>query len=131
MTTQVDRMTSKGHLTIKAISRTMIEINLAGEVQSCRSIIAPLSAPITMSGYTMTHALNGKYALTLTEAHAIHEAQSAIPQTLAEQREVLATRLANCSRGSFPGSAAHKRESEALAALAAFDAANPSVKAGN
>lgn len=131
MTTQVDRTTSKGHLTIKAISRTMIEINLAGEVQSCRAVIVPLAAPIAMSGYTMTHALNGKYALTLTEAIAIHDAQRAIPQTLAEQREVLTTRLANCIRGAFPGSAAHKRESAALAALEAFDLANPSVKAGN
>ena len=131
MTTQVDRMTSKGQLTISAISNTMIEINLAGEVQSCRAVIVPLAAPIVMSSNTMTHALNGKYALTATEAAAIEAAQRAIPQTLAEQREVLTTRLANCSRGAFPGSAAHKRESAALAALEAFDLANPSVKAGN
>ena len=131
MTTQVDRMTSKGQLTIAAISHTMIEINLAGEVQSCRAVIVPLAAPIAMSGYTMTHALNGKYALTATEAAAIEAAQRTIPQTLAEQREVLTTRLANCIRGAFPGSAAHKRESAALAALEAFDLANPSVKAGN
>ena len=131
MTTQVNRMTSKGQLTISAISNTMIEINLAGEVQSCRAVIVPLSAPSTKSGVTMTHALNGKYALTATEAAAIEAAQRAIPQTLAEQREVLTTRLANCSRGAFPGSAAHKRESAALAALEAFDLANPSVKAGN
>jgi len=128
MTTQVDRTTSKGHLTITAISRTMIEINLAGEVQSCRSVIAPLSAPITMSGYTMTHALNGKFALTATEASAIEAAQAAIPMSLAEQREVLTTRLANCSSGAFPGSLAHKRESAAIAALEAFDLANPSVR---
>jgi len=131
MTTQVDRMTSKGQLTISAISNTMIEINLAGEVQSCRAVIVPLAAPIVMSSNTMTHALNGKYALTATEAAAIEAAQRAIPQTLAEQREVLTTRLANCSRGAFPGSLAHKRESAALAALEAFDLANPSVKAGN
>ena len=131
MTTQVDRMTSKGQLTISAISNTMIEINLAGEVQSCRAVIVPLAAPIVMSSNTMTHALNGKYALTTTEAAAIEAAQRAIPQTLAEQRDVLTTRLANCSRGAFPGSAAHKRESAALAALEAFDLANPSVKAGN
>ena len=43
MTTQVDRMTSKGQLTIAAISHTMIEINLAGEVQSCRAVIVPLA----------------------------------------------------------------------------------------
>ena len=131
MTTQVDRMTSKGQLTIAAISHTMIEINLAGEVQSCRAVIVPLAAPIVMSSNTMTHALNGKYALTATEAAAIEAAQRAIPQTLAEQRELLTTRLANCSRGAFPGSLAHKRESAALAALEAFDLANPSVKAGN
>ena len=131
MTTQVDRMTSKGQLTISVISNTMIEINLAGEVQSCRAVIVSLAAPIVMSSNTMTHALNGKYALTATEAAAIEAAQRAIPQTLAEQREVLTTRLANCSRGAFPGSAAHKRESAALAALEAFDIANPSVKAGN
>ena len=131
MTTQVDRMTSKGQLTISAISHAMIEINLAGEVQSCRAVIVPLAAPIVMSSNTMTHALNGKYALTATEAAAIEAAQRSIPQTLAEQREVLTTRLANCSRGAFPGSAAHKRESAALAALEAFDLANPSVKAGN
>ena len=131
MTTQVDRMTSKGQLTIAAISHTMIELNLAGEVQSCRAVIVPLAAPIVMSSNTMTHALNGKYALTATEAAAIEAAQRAIPQTLAEQREVLTTRLANCSRGAFPGSLAHKRESAALAALEAFDLANPSVKAGN
>ena len=131
MTTQVDRMTSKGQLTITAISNTMIEINLAGEVQSCRAVIVPLAAPIVMSSNTMTHALNGKYALTATEAAAIEAAQRAIPQTLAEQREVLTTRLANCSRGAFPGSLAHTRESAALAALEAFDLANPSVKAGN
>ena len=131
MTTQVDRMTSKGQLTISAISNTMIEINLAGEVQSCRAVIVPLAAPMAMSGHTMTHALNGKYALTATEAAAIEAAQRSIPQTLAEQREVLTMRLANCSRGAFPGSAAHKRESAALAALEAFDLANPSVKAGN
>ena len=131
MTTQVDRMTSKGQLTISAISNTMIEISLAGEVQSCRAVITPLAAPIVMSGNAMTHALNGKYALTATEAAAIEAAQRAIPPTLVEQREVLTTRLANCSRGAFPGSAAHKRESAALAALEAFDLANPSVKAGN
>jgi hypothetical protein len=131
MTTQVDRMTSKGQLTITAISNTMIEITLAGEVQSCRAVIVPLAAPIVMSSNTMTHALNGKYALTATEAAAIEAAQRAIPQTLVEQREVLTMRLANCSRGAFPGSLAHKRESAALAALEAFDLANPSVKAGN
>ena len=131
MTTQVDRMTSKGQLTIAAISHTMIELNLAGDVQLCRAVIVPLAAPIVMSSNTMTHALSGKYALTATEAAAIEAAQRAIPQTLAEQREVLTTRLANCSRGAFPGSLAHKRESAALAALEAFDLANPSVKAGN
>jgi len=128
MTTQVNRMTSKGQLTISVTSRTKIEINLAGDVQSTRAVIVPLAAPSTMSGFTMTHALNGKYALTATEAAAIEEAQRAIPQTLAEQREVLTTRLANCSRGAFPGSLAHKRESAAIAALEAFDAANPSVR---
>lgn len=131
MTTQVDRMTSKGQLTISAISHTMIELNLAGDVQLCRAVIVPLAAPIVMSSNTMTHALNGKYALTAIEAAAIEAAQRAIPQTLVEQREVLTARLANCSRGAFPGSAAHKRESAALAALEAFDVANPSVKAGN
>jgi hypothetical protein len=76
----------------------------------------------------MTHALNGTYALTATEASAIEAAQAAIPMSLVEQREVLTTRLANCSRGAFPGSLAHKRESAAIAALEAFDAANPSVR---
>jgi hypothetical protein len=128
MTTQVNRTTSRGPLTIAVISRTMVEINLAGSVESVRSIITELSAPSTKSGVTMTHALNGKFALTATEACAIESAQAAIPMSLAEQREVLTTRLANCSRGAFPGSAAHKRESAAIAALEAFDLANPSVR---
>ncbi len=131
MTTQVNRMTSKGQLKIAVTSHTKIEINLAGDVQSTRAVIVPLSAPSTMSGFTMTHALNGKFALTATEASAIEAAQAAMPMSLVEQREVLTTRLANCIRGAFPGSAAHKRESAALAALEAFDLANPSVKAGN
>mgnify|MGYP006895929344 FL=1 len=128
MTTQVNRMTSKGQLKISVTSRTKIEINLAGDVQSTRAVIVQLPAPSTKSGVTMTHALNGTYALTATEASAIEAAQAAIPMSLVEQREVLAERLANCSRGAFPGSLAHKRESAALAALAAFDAANPSVR---
>lgn len=128
MTTQVNRMTSKGQLTIAVTSRTTIEINLAGDVQSTRAVIVPLSVPSTKSGVTMTHALNGTYALTATEASAIASAQAAIPMSLVEQREVLTTRLANCSRGAFPGSLAHKRESAAIAALDAFDAANPSVR---
>ena len=130
-TAQVNRMTNKGQLIITVVSHTKVEISLAGSVETCRSMVNQLPSPIVMSSNTMTHALNGKYALTATEAAAIEAAQRAIPQTLAEQREVLTNRLANCSRGAFPGSAAHKRESAALAALEAFDLANPSVKAGN
>jgi hypothetical protein len=47
---------------------------------------------------------------------------------LVKQRLTLADDLADCDRGAFPGSAAAAKENVAMAALAAFDAANPSIR---
>lgn len=41
------------------------------------------------------------------------------------ERLELARGLGRCERGAYPGTAAHKRESDALAKLSEFDAAHP------
>lgn len=48
---------------------------------------------------------------------------------LIEQRKTLTRRLAACERGAFPGSREWQEESNAIKALADFDAAYPEVLA--
>lgn len=46
---------------------------------------------------------------------------------LVAEREALTDALSECERGCYPGSSEYQRESAALRALGAFDAAHPDV----
>lgn len=120
---------SRGALEVSITPKGHITAQLGGK--TIGSYISKLAKPINHAAGEIVATLDGNVALFASELAAIESAQRAaraeFRSTPRGQREALTTALANCERGSFPGSVAWRRESAALKALADFDSAHPEV----
>ena len=143
MRTIVSRQTSKGLLLV-TIEGTTLSTTLASAPlgRGCASSVPVSRIPSPFAGPTgerMTHSIGcapTSCALYASEAKAIEVAMCAETDaeraaelaTLPGQRKALAMAVYNCTPGARPESEMGRRESAALAALAAFDLAHPEVR---
>lgn len=123
-----ERPTSKGLLSVRFAGRQM-RVYLADERYLGITTADKLPRPAVIGGTTYSHAIGGRFALMSSEVEAINAAQTAADRTLEGRREILAEAVLLSDSEAFPGSAAHRRASAALAKLAAFDAEHPEILA--
>ncbi len=137
-TTLVYRETRLGRLLVTILDGELAVVlggkTLAACVREGLPADAPTAGPLGAFGGTVARGTFGGVVLLYTaEIAAIRAAQEsarvAYVATLPGKRAALTTALADCERGAFPGSAAHKAESAALKALEVFDLAHPEVVA--
>lgn len=129
--TVVERQTRAGLLVVTVDDRGRMGSTIDG--REIGLAIGKLPTPVSVNGSTYTHAIGGRYAISASESAAIEEAiaaaKAAFAATPRGQRQALTDELARCERDAFPGSAAYRRESAALTALADFDDQHPEVLA--
>lgn len=123
-----ERQTSKGLLSVRFLCRQM-RVYLGGQCYLGISTVDKLPKPALIGGVSYSHAIGGKFALTSAEVEAIEKARRVADTSLEGQREILAEAVLASDQEAFPGSAAHRKASAALAKLAAFDEAHPEILA--